>query len=434
MREYKKDADRGDPSPGLVVCGVSHKSASLDELAAFIVTPERCVELARRLIERTPAAEAAPLVTCNRCEVYAAGVDPADAGDFARCFVEQLVGERREDDGQVHIHTGADAVRHLMRVACGCESMLPGESQILGQVKNAYVLSRDHRCLGPRLSRMFDFALASAREIRNETGIVGCSDSFPVTALRLAGRLFRNPREKKVLLIGAGEMMELTANQLTARSFGNLTFTGRSPDKARKLAQIASGAAIALDEALANLHEYDMTMSCTASGKPIVTAAHVRAAIRRRRNRAMCLVDMALPRDIDPAVGRLRDVYLLDLNDLAEAARERADEHRDALLRACEKIERQVGRYEEVLKLSAADEFVKAWRDEAGRIESEMLDKADKRLVAGDDPREVAARLSGQLTNKLLHPVTELIRRAVASGDVEVLRCLNDLLRRRDDG
>ena len=301
-----------------------------------------------------------------------------------------------------------------------------GESQILGQVKTAYGRARAQRHLGATLSQLFDYALAAAKDIRHRTGLNRCSSSFAGAALRLAGRVFENPREKNVLFIGTGEMVGTTARQFSARGLHKLCFAGRSPDKAAALAEEMAAQALPLAAALKRLHEYDIIVSCTAGGAPIVRRDAVADAIRRRRNRALCLVDLALPRDIEPGAADLKDVYLFGLNHLADAVAENQSAHQAARTQAIQLIEDGVRDYRLQTKARTAADLITTWRREAEATRAATLAKAAKQLDDGAPPAAVVEQLSKQLTNKLMHPVSELLRHAAVSENKRLLNYLRE--------
>lgn len=426
--------------PRVLVCGISHKELRSDELAPFVVAEERRAAVRKALLERTRASEVVLLVTCNRCEVYAAmESDDADSrADFARHFIALTAGKAQSEakTPPLYLHSGFDAVRHLMRVACGCESMILGESQILGQAKNAYRDSRECNDAGSTLANLFDFVLAAARDARNRAGISAYSSSFAAAAIRLIGRLFQEPSEKKVLFVGSGKMTESNARQFAMRSFQRLHFTGRSLDKAQRLASSVAASASPLRETLESLSEYDVVISCTASDAPLITREHVAQAMRRRQS-PLCFIDMALPHDVEDAVARLDDVYVFTLDDLGKIAAELESAHSAAMREVGEEAEKTLDAYREHLQSLAAADYIKAWRAEAQRAESTITDKALKALQTGSPPEEVVARLSKRLTNTLLHPTTELIRYAMQRGDRDMLRHIERLLgddKTRDDG
>ena len=439
------DKNSAGDDPNILVCGISHRELASHKLAPFIIAADDRPPLRKALLEQTgqtAIGEAVLLVTCNRCEIYVAGYDAEkfSPSDFARQFVSLIVEPTSEDDqgymNSLYLRSNFDAVTHLLRVACGGESMIPGESQILGQVRTAYLDSQTHKHLGSDLTHLFNFVLNSAKNIRSKTNINAHSSSFAAAAIRLITHVFKNPREQNVLFVGTGEMTELNVRQFSARSFNHLTLTGRSPDKVKKLASLVSAPALKMSlemsEALSRLHEYDVVVTCTASETPIIQHEHVANAIAKRNNRSLCLIDMALPRDIDPSVVNLDDVYLFNLDDLGSVAREMQDAHKASLREVDDEIEKSVNDYRMQLESAAADTYIKMWRASAEDINRDAIAKAHKQLNAGDKPENVVEDLSGQLTNKLLHPVTELIRRIVLDGGGESLKRLEDILKNKN--
>ena len=407
-----------------MMIGASHRNTTLDKLADFIVRPDRQIPLIESMLQHTEAEEAVLLVTCNRCEIYMA-VEHYDE-DIRHRFAALATGKATPDISCLRTHLGRDAVRHLLRVAGGCEAMIIGETQILGQVKDAYRRARQHRHAGSTLSRLFDYALSTAKRVRQQADLERHSDSFASAALRLAGHLFEDLRKKNVLFIGTGDMIRTIALQFDVRGFEQCTVAGRSPDKTHRIADEIDGRAISIPEALENLYHYDIVVSCTAADTPVVSREAVRRAVKKRRHRTLCLIDLALPHDIEPTATSVSDAYLFNLNHLSELIAGRQHKHRKAGETAMQLIEESLRDYDAQTRVLAVTDLIKAWRNEAEDMRAELLTEALKQLQKDGNPEDIIRRFSGQLTNKLLHPITTLLKHAAETDNALIIKYLQN--------
>ena len=317
----------------LIALGLNHLCApvALRERAAF--TPDATAGALADLIAQPGVREAAILSTCNRTELYCNVESGAEASPFDWLHRhQQLHGANIEEF--LYRHHDSDAVRHLFRVATGLESMVLGEPQILGQVKDAYTLARNARALDAPLERLFQNTFAVAKRVRSDTRIGANTVSVAFTAVRLAERVFTDLAEACVLLIGAGETIELAARHLTEAKVRRLIVANRTLDNAQALAGRFGGYAIALTDLDKHLAEADIVISSTASREPVLTRSMVAAAIAARRRRPMFLVDIAVPRDIEAEVARLPDVFLYTIDDLREVIDENLRSRQQAARRS----------------------------------------------------------------------------------------------------
>jgi glutamyl-tRNA reductase len=410
----------------LVALGLNHQTApvALRERVAFPAeaTSPALVEL----LAEPGVHEAAILSTCNRTELYCSVAAGAEAVPAAWLHRHQDLTRARIDEF-LYRHHDADAVRHLFRVATGLESMILGEPQILGQVKDAYALAREAQALKAPLERLFQNTFAVAKRVRSETRIGANTVSVAFTAVRLAERVFADLREACVLLIGAGETIELAARHLTEAKVRRLIVANRTLDHAQTLATRFGGYAISLADLGKHLAEADIVISSTASREPVLTRAEVAMAIAARRRRPMFLVDIAVPRDIEPSVSELGDVYLYTIDDLRQVIDENMRSRREAAREAEAMIELSVEHYMGWWRALDAQNPVVDLRRIAEANRDEILAKAQALLARGKSPEEALAFLANTLTNKLLHAPSANLRAAALRGDAELLHAAQRL-------
>jgi glutamyl-tRNA reductase len=410
----------------LVALGLNHLTApiALRERVAFPAdaTSPALVEL----LAEPGVREAAILSTCNRTELYCTVEAGAEGVPAAWLHRHQALTRERVDEF-LYRHHDADAVRHLFRVATGLESMVLGEPQILGQVKDAYALAREAQTLRAPLERLFQNTFAVAKRVRSDTRIGANTVSVAFTAVRLAERVFTDLREACVLLIGAGETIELAARHLTEARVRRLIVANRTLENAQTLATRFGGYAISLADLGKHLADADIVISSTASREPVLTREQVEAAIATRRRRPMFLVDIAVPRDIEPTVADLEDVYLYTIDDLRQVIDENMRSRREAAREAEAMIELSVEHYMGWWRALDAHNPVIDLRRVAEASRDETLAKAQALLARGKSPEEALAFLASTLTNKLLHAPSANLRAAALRGDAELLRAAQRL-------
>jgi glutamyl-tRNA reductase len=399
----------------LWVLGLNHQTApvSLRERVAF--AGEALPQALGALRALPQVSEAALLSTCNRTELYAVAEDAAPLVQWLATHGEGL-------DTYLYRHRDAEAVRHLFRVATGLDSMVLGEPQILGQVKQAWALARQHQALGNRLDRLFQQAFTVAKRVRTDTRVGANPVSVASTAVRLAQNAFARLSESTVLLVGAGETIELAARHLVQARVGRLLVANRTLSHAQALASRHGGVALPLTELERHLAEADVVFSATAAREPVIACAQVAQALKRRRHKPMMLFDLAVPRDIEAGVAELDDAYLYTVDDLERAVEDNRRSRREAAEEAEALIDLQVARFVETLQAGSRQEPLKRLRAYGDAARQEVLDKAQAQLASGRDPAQVLEFLAHTLTNRLLHPPTAALREAALSGDAELAR------------
>ena len=400
----------------LLTLGLNHQTAplALRERVAFM--PEEVSGTIARLREKLGSArhgqltEAAIVSTCNRTELYCAVAQPQAAGVALADFVAR---EKRLDTDEfrrsAYLLPQADAVRHAFRVASGLDSMVLGEPQILGQMKQAERLSREAGGLGLLLNHLFQRTFAVAKEVRSSTEIGAHSVSMAAAAVRVAESIFGELADSEVLLVGAGEMIELTATHIAARRPKSITVANRTLERAAGLAHRFQGQAMRLAELPESLARFDIVVSCTASTLPIIGLGMVERAVKHRRHRPMFIVDLAVPRDVEQEVSRLQDVYVYTVDDLGKIVATGTEGRQAAVAQAEAIIETRVRDFDAWIRSRAAVPVIQGLRNRAESLSAQELERARKMLARGEPPAAVIEQLAQALTNKFLHaPVSAL--------------------------
>jgi glutamyl-tRNA reductase len=387
--------------------GINHHSAPLAirEQVAFPV--ESLPQALSALTRARPVREAVILSTCNRTEIYCA----TEAPELAAAWLAEYHGLSAESL-RPFLYTLAprEAVRHAFRVASGLDSMVLGEAQILGQMKDAVRLAEAAGTLGVHLHKLFQRAFAVAKAVRSSTAIGASTVSMAAAAVQLAERIFESVSEQKVLFIGAGEMIGLCATHFAARKPRQITVANRTEARGQALAARFGGQAIRLDQLADTLGQYDIVVSCTAASLPIIGLGMVERAVRARRHRPMFMIDLAVPRDIEPEVGELDDVFLYTVDDLAQLVASGMESRQAARLEAEAIVDGEVDGFLRWLEARDTVPLIRSLRDAAERSRRHELEQAIKRLQAGEAPEKVLERLSQRLTNKFLHAPTQALQ------------------------
>jgi len=391
----------------LYALGLNHHTAPLAVRERVVFHVERLREALTEL-RGAFSSEAAILSTCNRTELYLAGDERPDLSQW-------LAQYHRLDPAELqpYLYTlpREQAVRHAFRVAAGLDSMVLGEPQILGQMKDAARAAESAGTIGSVLHRLFQRSFAVAKEVRTTTRVGAASVSMAAAAVKLAARIFPSLREQSVLLIGAGEMIELCATHFAAQGPARITVANRTLERAERLAHRFNGRAIELRTLAAELHAHDIVISCTASSLPILGKGLLERALRARRRRPIFMVDLAVPRDIEPEVAELDDVFLYTVDDLGAIVAEGLDARRSAVEQAEAIIDTQVGQFMHWMQVRETVPLIQELRSQAEATRRQELERALKALARGEDPAKVAEALSQGLTNKLLHAPTQALKK-----------------------
>ncbi len=405
----------------ILAYGLNFRTAPIDLRERIAFPEESLLGALHNLQGHIPGVgEVAILSTCNRTEFYCA-LEGADPEPLAVWLANQRQVDKYSILDASYAHWDQDAARHLMRVASGLDSQVLGEPQILGQVKDAYDLARRAGTLGPELHLLSQITLNIAKRVRTDTDIGRNPVSVAYAAVSLAQQIFSDLRASRALLLGAGETIELVAHHLQQAGVASMDIANRTLGNAEQLASKFGGQALPLTAAAEVLHQYDVVIASTGSPDHVLDAAAVAAAMRRRKFRPLFMVDIAVPRDIDPLAAELDDVFLYSIDDLTDiiqmnmADRNRAAETAEAII-----IE-GAERYFREKRIRDAQHLLTAFRGQAEQIQIQELERALTQLKTGISPEQVLQQLSRNLTNKLIHQPTIAIREASANGHGDLL-------------
>ena len=407
----------------LLIVGINHNSAPVELREKVAFTPEQFADALHHLRKTTGVAEVTILSTCNRTEVIATSTETASA-PIVQWLADYQGISRDELAASIYHHLNRDAAFHAMRVACGLDSMVVGEAQILGQFKDAFEQARRIGTLGTELDHLAQTSFRIAKKVRTETAIGESSVSVASTAVTLASQLFSDLAECRVLLLGAGETSELVGRHLLSAGLQHITIANRTLDNARRLADLLGGLAIDLQSIPARLPEMDLVITSTASQLPIIGKGTVERALKSRKHRPILMVDLAVPRDIEPEVGDLRDIYLYSIDDLQEIINLNLSSRKQAAAAAEKILHREVADYRTRQEQKAASELLVKFRARQLAIKEQELAKALTRLERGDDPTEVLDQLANQLTNKMMHTPSVQLKNAAAEGEETFLQAI----------
>ena len=404
----------------LFAFGINHQTAPLDVRERVAFPAEGMGAALRDLVQRHPVQEAAIVSTCNRTEVYCTTDTPRHAIEWLADY-HQLKAANVEPYLYKLPHDRA--VKHAFRVASGLDSMVLGEPQILGQLKDAVRAAESAGTLGLLLNKLFQRTFSVAKAVRTETEIGASTVSMAAAAVRIAESIYPSIEAQNVLFIGAGEMIELTATHFAARRPKHMVFANRTVERAQALADRFVGRTITLNDLAMQLPLHDIVVTCTASPLPIIGKGMLESALRVRKHRPILVVDLAVPRDVEAEVAGMDDVFLYTVDDLGRIAQEGMDNRVTAVTQAEAIIDTQVIDFMQWLDRRAMVPAIRALRDDADRARRRAVERALKHLANGGSPAEAIEQLSHTLTNKLLHAPTQALSQA-GGEDHEPLRAL----------
>ncbi len=412
--------------------GINHKTAPVDIREQVAFTPEKLPRALTGILEQSPASEAAIISTCNRTELYCE-LHANDSDALIRWFEDFHSLEHNALEPYIYSFTDQDAVKHILRVASGLDSLVLGEPQILGQIKDAYGTAADAGTIGRQLNRLFQHTFSVAKQVRTDTAIGNSPVSVAFAAVSLAKRIFANLQDHTALLIGAGDTIELVARHLKDQNIKKMIVANRTVERAQLLAEQFNAEAIALADMPSRLVDADIIISSTASQLPILGKGAVESALKARKHRPMFMVDIAVPRDIETEVGDLRDVYLYTVDDLHDVIEEGQQSREQAAEQAEEIIENETQHFLGWLRSLDAVDTIRSYRDKADIIREEALQLAQKQLAAGKDPSQVLQELARSITNKLVHDPSVQLNRAAYDGRNELLDMAQELFNLNPD-
>jgi len=393
----------------LLTVGINHHTAPVEVRERMVFSPEQIHDSLESVRSVKGIEEAALLSTCNRTELICWHNNPAVNDALPEWLSRYQHFDLRELLPHLYRHNDADAIRHTLRVACGLDSMVLGEPQILGQLKKAYQQAQKNRSIGRHLNRLFQHSFATAKRIRTETEIGASAVSVAFAAVSLAKQIFGDLNKSTALLIGAGETIELAARHLHSQGIEKMIVANRTVERARSLAEHFNAEAIALPDLGNYLSKADIIISSTASPLPILGKGAVERALKQRKYRPMFMVDIAVPRDIEPEVNELDDVYLYTVDDLQGVIDENIQSRKAAAEQAEELVQDEVDNFLSWLRSQDHVDTIRSFRNKSELLRDEVAAASKRLLIQGKSPEEAIDYLAHSLTNKLLHdPVTAL--------------------------
>lgn len=401
----------------LVLVGLSHHTAPLALREKLAVDGDARDRLLKSWSQGV-AGEGVVISTCNRVELYATTDDALSAERSARSLLEARLGddERAQLEGSLYVHDGESAIRHLFRVASSLDSMVVGEPQILGQVKEAYDAARAAGTMGSLLGRCFSRSFAVAKRVRTETGIAEGTVSVSSIASELARKIFGELSGRRVLLLGAGEMGEAAARSL-ANTGAMLRVVNRSQEKARKVAAACGGEPRGYEQLASELVQADVVISSTSSDRYVLTTELMKDVLRGRRHRPIFLIDIAVPRDVDPRVGDMGSVFLFDVDDLQEVAKENLAQRRHAAMAAERIVDIEVAEIEAWRRTLDLTPTIVALRERFAEVVHGEIERSARKMDLSEKDRKALERMGDAMVKKLLHQPLAALKKS--AGDPE---------------
>ncbi|HIF9319198.1 TPA: glutamyl-tRNA reductase [Photobacterium damselae] len=411
----------------LLALGINHKTATVDLREKVAFSPEKLTRALQELELHPEVTSGVIVSTCNRTEVYC---DISQSGpgviidwltNFHQITAEELMPS-------LYFYEEQAAARHLMRVACGLDSLVLGEPQILGQVKQSYSDAKDNDAVQGTLEKLFQKTFTVAKRVRTETDIGGNAVSVAFAACTLARQIFESLHGVSVLLVGAGETIELVARHIVEQGCSSLIVANRTRERAEKFSTEFGAEVIGLEQIPEHLHRADIVISSTASPLPIIGKGMVENALKVRRHQPMLLVDIAVPRDIEAEVGELNDAYLYSVDDLHSIVEKNREQRKVAAIQAEAIVSEESAAFMSWLRSLEAVDSIRQYRHHAEEIKGELLTRSLQAIASGANPEKVLAELSNKLTNKLIHAPTKAMQQAAHNGDPDKLAVIRETL------
>lgn len=396
----------------IIALGINHKSAPVNLREKVAFSPDKLAHALQSCPLHTEAEQVVILSTCNRTEVY---VKAKQADDALR--LSQWLADFHNTDYDIvrqhsYVKHGDDAINHLMRVACGLDSLIVGEPQILGQVKQAYTESKNAGKISTEFEKLFQSTFSVAKQVRTDTEIGANAVSVAFAAVQLAKQIFSKLTHSNVLLIGAGETIELVAKHLMDAETKSITVANRTLSNASRLAEELNGDAITISQIPEHLSHADIVISSTASSLPLIGRGTVATALKARKHKPMLLIDLAVPRDIENEVGELDDAYLYTVDDLQNIVEQNVANREVAAQQAENMITTMVNSYAKWQLHYQNVDLIKSYREKAEQTRDEALQKALKQIEDGITPDEAMKELAFKLTQAMLHGPTKALQQA----------------------
>ncbi|MDE1236665.1 glutamyl-tRNA reductase [Vibrio aestuarianus] len=411
----------------LLAIGINHNTASVELREKVAFGPDKLSDALQQLASSSSVEGSVILSTCNRTEIYCdvKSSSKSKVIDWLSQFHQVSPEELKPS---LYIHEEQAAIRHLMRVSCGLDSLVLGEPQILGQVKQAYSDARDNNAADSAIEKLFQKAFSVAKRVRTETEIGGSAVSVAYAACTLAKQIFESLSDSTVLLVGAGETIELVAKHLAGHNCKRMIVANRTRERAMSLANQFAAEVIALNEIPDYLAHADIVISSTASPLPIIGKGMVETAIKARRHQPMLLIDIAVPRDIESQVGDLSDAYLYTVDDLQSIVDSNMQQRKVEAIQAEAIVSEESAAFMSWMRSLQAVDSIREYRHSANEVREELLTKSLQALAAGADPEKVLLEFSNKLTNKLIHIPTRALQSAAELGEPAKLAIIRQSL------
>ena len=413
----------------LLALGINHKTAPVSLRERVTFSPDTLDQALDSLLAQPMVQGGVVLSTCNRTELYLSVEEQDNLQEALVRWLCEYHNLNEEDlRNSLYWHQDNDAVSHLMRVASGLDSLVLGEPQILGQVKKAFADSQKGHLNASALERMFQKSFSVAKRVRTETDIGASAVSVAFAACTLARQIFESLSTVTVLLVGAGETIELVARHLREHQVKKMIIANRTRERAQVLADEVGAEVISLSDIDARLQDADIIISSTASPLPIIGKGMVERALKNRRNQPMLLVDIAVPRDVEPEVGKLSNAYLYSVDDLQSIISHNLAQRKAAAVEAETIVAQETSEFMAWLRAQGASETIREYRSQSEQIRDELTAKALAALQQGGDAQAIMQDLAWKLTNRLIHAPTKSLQQAARDGDSERLNILRDSL------
>lgn len=401
----------------IVLIGLNHKTAPVQIRECIAFTSDQTAVALDALKNLPDVSEAMLFSTCNRVEVLLVTTEASAAVDATKTFISNFNSIPVINfENSLYVHTGSDAVRHIFRVAASLDSMVVGEPQILGQIKEAYRLATHKKSAGVILNRLLHRTFFVAKRIRSETGIGGHAVSISYAAIELGRKIFGRLEGKKVLLIGAGEMAELAVEHLIRNRASDILVANRTFKRAVELSERFRGSPIRIEEITSSLADADIVISSTGSQEFMLQRSDIKKVMRKRRNRPLFFIDIAVPRDIDPAINRLSNAYVYDIDDLKGVIAENIEDRQREAVKGERIVDEAVLRFHQWYISLDVVPTIKALRQKLETIAEGEVKKTLQSGYISDDGRQAVERMTQALINKILHDPTDVLKRNGCQG------------------
>lgn len=394
----------------IAILSVNHAQAPVSVRERVAFEPNHLADELQKLNSISGVDACVILSTCNRSEIYAVVDNDNPQEILSQYLSDTHQVSRQELDSYLVYFENDTALEHICNVACGLDSLVLGEPQILGQLKDAYHSAKQAKTLDKKLEKLFQHAFSTAKKVRTDTQIGSSPVSIAYCAVKLSEKIFADLSEQTVLLIGAGEMIELCAQHLSQKGVNNIIVANRTLENAQKIASIYGAQSISLKQFSSVIHQADIIISSTAASVPVIGKGLIESALKRRKHKPMFMLDIAIPRDIEPEVGQLDDVYLYTIDDLEQVVSDNVDSREKEKVLAQEIIVKQAQVFNKWLSVLPNEQLVQSYRTSANQIKDDIVLDAIKRLNNGDDGEKIIKKLADQLTNKILHTTFKNIK------------------------